>query len=99
MNSKSTIWSGLIVVLTVLAPVVAWAQGGSGIAGVVRDTTGAVLPGVTVEASSPALIGKARTVVTDGAGLYRIIDLRPGLPRCGNNSVATVVASIGGRNA
>ena len=48
------------------------------IAGVVRDTTGAVLPGVTVEATSPALIDKVRTVVTDEQGQYKIIDLRPG---------------------
>jgi hypothetical protein len=48
------------------------------ITGVVRDTTGAVLPGATVEASSPALIEKVRSVVTDDAGQYRIIDLRPG---------------------
>lgn len=48
------------------------------IAGVVRDGSGAVLPGVTVEASSPALIEKARTVVTDGSGQYRIVDLSPG---------------------
>jgi hypothetical protein len=45
---------------------------------VVRDASGAVLPGVTVEASSPALIEKVRSVVTDGTGQYRIIDLRPG---------------------
>ena len=44
-----------------------------------RDTTGAVLPGVTVEASSPALIEQARTASTDVNGLYRIIDLRPGV--------------------
>jgi hypothetical protein len=48
------------------------------IAGVVRDTSGGVLPGVTVEAASPALIEKTRTAVTDGQGVYRIIDLRPG---------------------
>lgn len=48
------------------------------IAGVVRDGSGAVLPGVNVEASSPALIEKARTVVTDAAGQYRIVDLSPG---------------------
>ena len=48
------------------------------IAGVVRDTTGAVLPGVTVEAASPALIERVRTTTTDGEGLYRIVDLRPG---------------------
>src|SRR5688500_11766376 len=49
------------------------------IAGVVRDTSGAVLPGVTVEAASPALIDKVRSVVTDDQGLYRVVDLRPGL--------------------
>jgi hypothetical protein len=48
------------------------------IAGVVRDTTGAVLPGVTVEAASQALIEKVRTAVTDGEGRYIIVDLRPG---------------------
>ena len=48
------------------------------IAGVVRDGTGAVLPGVTVEASSPALIERTRTVVTDTAGQYKIVELRPG---------------------
>ena len=48
------------------------------IAGVVKDTTGAVMPGVTVEASSPALIEKARSVVTDTAGQYKIVDLSPG---------------------
>ena len=48
------------------------------IAGVVRDTTGAVLPGVTVEAASPALIEKVRSVVTDHEGQYKILELRPG---------------------
>ena len=48
------------------------------IAGVARDATGAVLPGVTVEASSPALIEKVRTAVTDGQGQYKVVDLRPG---------------------
>ena len=50
----------------------------SSITGVVKDTSGAVLPGVTVEAASPALIEKVRTAVTDGTGQYRIVDLRPG---------------------
>ena len=60
-------------------PAILWAQAATGsIAGVVRDTSGAVLPGVTVEASSPALIEKVRTVVTDAAGAYRIVELRPG---------------------
>jgi hypothetical protein len=48
------------------------------LAGTARDASGAVLPGVTVEASSPALIEKVRSTVTDGAGLYRIENLRPG---------------------
>jgi hypothetical protein len=57
----------------------AWAQqAASGIAGVVRDASGAVLPGVTVEAASPALIEKVRTVVTDGEGRYNIVGLPPG---------------------
>ena len=59
-----------------LLPATASAQ--VGISGIVKDTSGAVLPGVNVEASSPALIEKSRTVVTDGAGQYRIVDLRPG---------------------
>ena len=58
------------------APAAAYAQ--ASITGIVRDTSGAVLPGVTVEAASPALIEKVRGVTTDGNGQYRIIDLRPG---------------------
>ena len=54
----------------------AWAQ--AVVTGVVRDTSGGVLPGVTVEAASPALIEKVRTAVSDGTGQYRIVDLRPG---------------------
>lgn len=63
-----------------LAPITSWAQGAatSAIAGLVRDSSGAVLPGATVEAASPALIEKVRTAVTDGQGLYQIVDLRPG---------------------
>ena len=49
------------------------------IAGLARDNSGAVLPGVTVEAASPALIEKVRTASTDGQGVYKIIDLRPGV--------------------
>jgi hypothetical protein len=59
-----------------LVPTLAHAQ--ASITGVVRDASGAVLPGVTVEASSPVLIEKVRTVLTDSTGHYRIIDLRPG---------------------
>src|SRR5262245_54943153 len=71
-------------------PAVASAQ--SAIGGVVRDTTGAVLPGVTVEASSPALIEKTRSVITAAAGQYRIVDVRPGdctvtFPLVGTNTI------------
>ena len=59
-----------------LLPVVASAQ--SSIAGVVKDTSGAVLPGVQVEVSSPVLIEQSRTAVSDSQGVYRIVDLRPG---------------------
>src|SRR5512133_1836166 len=59
-----------------LLPVMASAQ--ATISGLVKDASGAVLPGVTVEASSPALIEKTRTAVTDGTGQYAIENLRPG---------------------
>jgi carboxypeptidase family protein len=66
----------LICLLVMLAPSLVYAQ--SSIAGVVKDTSGAVLPGVTVEASSDVLIEKVRSAVTDNNGQYRIVDLRPG---------------------
>ena len=66
----------LVLVSLVVIPTVAYAQ--ASIVGTVRDPTGAVLPGVTVEASSPALIEKTRSVVTNGTGQYTIEDLRPG---------------------
>jgi hypothetical protein len=56
----------------------AFAQQRASIVGVVQDSTGAIMPGVVVEASSPALIEQVRSAVTDGAGRYSIIDLRPG---------------------
>src|SRR5690349_14002915 len=61
----------------VLTPMIASAQT-STITGVVKDASGGVLPGVTVEASSPALIEKSRSTVTSGAGTYSILSLRPG---------------------
>src|SRR5712671_4727253 len=64
----------LLVLL--LLPVSAFAQ--AAITGVVKDASGAVLPGVTVEAASPVLIEKVRAVVSDATGQYRIVDLRPG---------------------
>ena len=66
----------LILTAAVLLPSLAFAQGT--LTGTVRDQSGGVLPGVTVEASSPALIEKVRTGVTDGAGQYRITGLNPG---------------------
>jgi hypothetical protein len=65
-----------LIACLVFAPAAAYAQ--ASISGVARDTSGAVLPGVTVEAASPALIEKVRTVVTDGTGQFRVVDLRPG---------------------
>src|SRR6187455_925749 len=66
---------GLFALLCVV-PASAWAQ--ATLAGVVKDNSGAVLPGVTVEAASPALIEKVRTAITDGSGRYRIENLQPG---------------------
>jgi hypothetical protein len=67
-----TLFSGIV-----LATGSAHAQ--ASITGSIRDTSGGVLPGVTVEASSPALIEQSRSVVTDSTGQYRIVDLRPGV--------------------
>jgi len=67
--------AGLALVMMLL-PRTAAAQ--STIAGLVTDSSGAVLPGVTVEAASPALIEKVRNAVTNSEGRYSIIDLRPG---------------------
>src|SRR5262245_12016808 len=80
MSFRRGVVVGLLAlgILIVSAPG-AFTQGQTGsIAGLVRDTSGAVLPGVTVEASSPALIEKSRSVVTDGQGRFNIVDLRPG---------------------
>jgi hypothetical protein len=79
MSRHGVVYFVVVCTLTFL-PSIARAQAvttGS-IAGLVRDTSGAVLPGVTVEAGSPALIEKVRTAVTDGEGRYNIVDLRPG---------------------
>src|SRR5262245_32090967 len=66
----------IVAGLCVLVPSAAFAQGV--LTGVVKDASGAVLPGVTVEASSPDLIERVRTAVTDSGGQYRIVDLRAG---------------------
>ena len=71
--------SSILLLAALLAmPAAAGAQELGTVAGVVKDSSGAVLPGVTVEAASPALIEKVRSVVTDGSGQYRIIGLPPG---------------------
>src|SRR6202030_178513 len=67
---------GVLIGGVLLIPSLALAQ--ASISGVVRDTSGAVMPGVTVEASSPVLIEKVRGVVTDAQGQYKIVDLLPG---------------------
>jgi hypothetical protein len=88
IRATRSLLAGMIVGV-VLVPALASAQ--ASITGVARDTSGGVLPGVTVEASSPALIEKVRTVVTDGTGQFRIVDLRPG--------VYTLTATLGGFSA
>src|ERR1700722_11361761 len=77
LRQRTIPWA--LVGLLVLGTSGARAQTNSSIAGTVKDTTGAVLPGVTVEASSPALIEKVRDVVTDSTGQYKIIELEPGV--------------------
>ena len=75
-----------VAVVAILMPALALAQ--ASITGVVRDTSGAVLPGVTVEADSPALIEKVRSTATNDTGQYRLENLRPG--------TYTVTFSLGG---
>jgi len=69
-------WLLFVAFSVLVLPASAHAQ--ATITGVVKDASGAVLPGVVVEASSPVLIEKVRTAVTDSSGQYRIVDLRPG---------------------
>src|SRR5882672_893195 len=78
----------ILIALMSLVPTAAFAQ--ATIAGVVKDTSGAVLPGVTVEAASPALIEKVRTAVSDGTGQFQIVNLVPG--------TYTVTFTLGGFN-
>ena len=68
--------SAAVLLVVLLLPAAAFAQ--AAITGVVKDASGAVLPGVTVEAASPVLIEKVASVVSDDTGQYRIVDLRPG---------------------
>jgi hypothetical protein len=76
MNGRSLRQLFAALVCVAALPTLAHAQ--SAIAGTVKDATGAVLPGVTVEAASPVLIEKTKTVVSDAEGNYKIVDLRPG---------------------
>ena len=78
--------AGLIGIALLCGTLPALAQS-SGIAGLVRDSSGAVLPGVTVEASSPALIERTRSVVTDSQG--RVVSFR--------NSIVILTSNIGAR--
>jgi hypothetical protein len=78
VRPSHAIWvAGMLISASMFAPPAA-AQQASGIAGIVRDSGGLAMPGVTVEAASPALIEKVRAVSTDGEGRYSIVDLRPG---------------------
>ena len=76
---RNVIRAIVLVLMAMVLPSPVGAQTLGTIAGAVRDASGAVLPGVTVEVASPALIEKVRTAVTDGTGLYRIVNLPPGI--------------------
>ncbi len=78
VTRRRSLSRGVLALMCLMLPQVAAAQS---IAGVVRDTSGAILPGVTVEAASPALIEKVRTTVSDGTGQYRLENLSAGVSR------------------
>src|SRR5438477_2896094 len=77
-NMRDALRPILPALVFLVLPLVAGAQTLGTIAGEVKDASGLVLPGLTVEVSSPALIEKVRTAVTDGSGRYRIVNLPPG---------------------
>src|SRR5579871_2434205 len=77
-GADMSVWKRVPWVLLVLATLSSSAFAQATLAGVVKDSSGAVLPGVTVEAASPALIEKTRTAITDGTGQYRVTELPPG---------------------
>src|SRR5436309_1308753 len=79
MHCRRLFRSSTILLAAVLTLVPSAVRAQSTISGLVTDTTGAVLPGVSVEAASPALIEKTRTGQTDAQGRYSIVDLRPGI--------------------
>ncbi len=71
--------TAILLAATLMVPTMAWAQGGEGaIEGLITDATGAILPGATITADSPALIGGTRTAVADGDGRYRLLRLPVG---------------------
>jgi hypothetical protein len=79
MNARR-LFACMVTVTSLILPATVYGQAAqSALTGVVKDATGGVLPGVTVEAASPALIERVRSVTTDSSGLYRIVDLRPGV--------------------
>src|SRR5688500_6167657 len=81
-DARRTAMRGLlrcVITLAMLPALASTAFAQGTLTGTVRDASGAVLPGVTVEASSPAIQGGVRSVVTDGSGIYRIIELSPGV--------------------
>src|SRR5258708_7559443 len=75
---RQLVTGGLVVLIFLAATTPGRAQGLGTVAGAVKDTSGAVLPGVTVAVASPALIEKTRTAVTDGAGQYTVVSLPVG---------------------
>ena len=77
MRARHILFGALVLCAVVVAPTLAFAQ--AQIVGQVRDESGGVLPGVSVEAASPAIIEKVRTAITDDQGRYRIEALRPGI--------------------
>ena len=76
---RSCVTAAFLIGIGILLATSAFAQASSAIAGTVRDSSGAVLPGVIVEVSSPALIERTRSAVSDDQGQYRIVGLVPGL--------------------
>src|SRR5688572_25153975 len=78
-NERSGVVRIVILLMTIGVLAVPALTSAQSIAGLVRDESGALLPGVTVEATSPVLIERARVAVTDSRGQYQIIDLRPGV--------------------
>src|SRR4051812_24393000 len=77
--TKGTLVSLVLATLIISTTAHAQSLSSGTLGGVARDQSGALLPGVTVEAASPALIEKVRTAVSDDQGVYRIVDLRPGV--------------------